>query len=170
MSKTQLKKFLKDLTAEQLQEVIIDAYLANAETKRYFDFFLNPDVDKEKEKAMLAIYKKFYRHDGSYVKRPKIKATNSIVKDFITLVTEPRAGADIMIYQLEMLLEYANSYYCTSSLVRSIGACMSRLARFLVSHSLEDDYYKQTEHLLSQTTTLPYNGHNIALESISPLL
>lgn len=151
MSKIQLKKFLTTLTAEQLREVIIDAYSANGEIKRYFEFFLNPDVKKEKEKARVAIYKKFFRSNGSYVLRPKVKATTTIVKDFLALVPEPHAGADLMIFHIEMLLDYATSYYCTSSLCKSIAIAMKRLAQYLEKHGLKGEYSEKVYQLLSAT-------------------
>ena len=55
MSKTTLRKELKNMNREQLEQIILDAYDARTEIKEYFEFFLNPDVGKllDKHKARL---------------------------------------------------------------------------------------------------------------------
>ena len=50
MSKLLLKKEIKDLTRNQLEQMILDAYDAKKEIKEYFDFYVNPDVEKLTEK------------------------------------------------------------------------------------------------------------------------
>ena len=50
MSKLRLTKEIKQLERHQLEQMILDAYAARKEIKEYFDFFLNPDVDKLIEK------------------------------------------------------------------------------------------------------------------------
>ena len=46
MSKLRLTKEIKQLERHQLEQMILDAYAARKGIKEYFDFFLNPDVDK----------------------------------------------------------------------------------------------------------------------------
>ena len=46
MSKLQLKKEIQKLERHQLEQMVLDAYAARKETKEYFEFFLNPDVEK----------------------------------------------------------------------------------------------------------------------------
>lgn len=45
MSKSALKKELRGFTAEQLLDIILQAYDSSKETKAYFEFFLSPDPE-----------------------------------------------------------------------------------------------------------------------------
>lgn len=75
MSKAKLKKELENMSAEQLREVILDAYDAAPEIKQYFEYFLNPDENKLMNDFVEFVCKEFNR-----VKRHNCKARVSAVK------------------------------------------------------------------------------------------
>lgn len=50
------------MSAEQLRQIILDAYEARPETKEYFEFFLNPDVEKLQEKYRNELIKELNRN------------------------------------------------------------------------------------------------------------
>lgn len=75
MSKAKLKKELANMTAEQLREMILDAYDAAPEIKEYFEYFLNPDENKIMQDFVDLVSKEFNR-----VKRHNCKARVSVVK------------------------------------------------------------------------------------------
>lgn len=68
MSKTQLKKEIQSLPREQLELMIIDAYEARKEIRQYFDYFLNPDVEKLTSRYKLEVSKEFSRSKRGYSK------------------------------------------------------------------------------------------------------
>lgn len=49
MSKTSLRKFLKDLNDQELQSLIMDVYSHSKDAKEYLDFLAEPDVAKKTE-------------------------------------------------------------------------------------------------------------------------
>ena len=51
MSKTKLKKYLQNLTHDQIMEVVLDLYDARKDAKEYMEFFMNPDVKAELDKT-----------------------------------------------------------------------------------------------------------------------
>lgn len=61
MSKQALKRELSGLTAPQLVEVIMDAYASRAEIKEYFEYYLNPDVERLRQKYMKPVEREFRR-------------------------------------------------------------------------------------------------------------
>ena len=67
MSKLRLTKEIKQLERHQLEQMILDAYAARKEIKEYFDFFLNPDVDKLIEKYKVAASKEFRPFESPYI-------------------------------------------------------------------------------------------------------
>lgn len=61
MSKKSLEKELARFDAAQLRAIILNAYSSSDEAKEYFEFFVNPDVDKLFEKCAGVIHKEFTR-------------------------------------------------------------------------------------------------------------
>ncbi len=82
MSKTALIKELAKMSHEQLEQIIIDAYEASKETKAYFDFFLNPDVEKLHERKLAAVSKELSRQKWGYCKA-RVTIIKKAVKDFV---------------------------------------------------------------------------------------
>lgn len=81
MSKLQLKKELNGMSKEQLEELILDMYTARPDAKAYFEFFLNPDVQKLYDKYAGKIDAEFCRskYRRSKARISKVKAA---VKEF----------------------------------------------------------------------------------------
>ena len=75
MSKANLKKEISQMSAEQLREIILDAYDAVPEIKQYFEYFINPDEDKLLTDFSEFVKKEFYRS-----KRHNCKARVLVVK------------------------------------------------------------------------------------------
>ena len=46
MSKTALRKQLREMPREELEQVVMELYESRKEVKDYFDFYLDPDVDR----------------------------------------------------------------------------------------------------------------------------
>lgn len=61
MSKKSLEKELAKFDADQLRAIILNAYGSSDDAKEYFEFFVNPDVDKLFEKCAGVIHKEFTR-------------------------------------------------------------------------------------------------------------
>ena len=61
MGKLQLKKELALMSHEEIVQIVMDAYAARREVKEYFDFFLNPDIDKLRDKTLARIDREITR-------------------------------------------------------------------------------------------------------------
>lgn len=73
----------------QLVEVILDAYSARQEIKEYFEYYLNPDVDKLTEKYMRVITRELGR-----VKRHTCAARVSVINKTVKLYRSFFPGID----------------------------------------------------------------------------
>lgn len=81
MSKLQLKKELNGMSKEQLTELILDMYSARPDAKAYFEFFLNPDVEKLFDKYAEKIDTEFRRNKYRRTKA-RISKVKAAVKEF----------------------------------------------------------------------------------------
>lgn len=102
MSKAAFKKELALMTKEQLTQILLDSYDALAEFKEYYEFFLNPDVDKLMEKHSATITKELGKAKWGYSKA-KITVLKNAVKKFIGFNPGPEAILNMLFLTLRKL-------------------------------------------------------------------
>lgn len=95
MSRTALRKELEALSAEQLRQLVLDAYDARKETKEYFEFFLNPNVDNMLERQTALIAKELNRTKWGR-SRGRVTIIKKAVRDFISLNPGPEHCLDML--------------------------------------------------------------------------
>lgn len=106
MSKTQLKKELKNFDREQLTQLVLDLYSARKETREYLEFFMNPDVEKLTDKYHTAINHELMR--GTWRRsKARISTLKNFVKDFESFGVDAQQVVDMRCYLLTqaMLVE-----------------------------------------------------------------
>lgn len=154
MSKVQLKKTLKNFPADELIELIGQAYDAKVLTARdFFEFWLEPD-----EKTLLArvhdvIAKEFLR---SKYGRAKFKITN-VRKQFAILKAygiDSREIAQTMMYAFSCGCRVAAFVGLTEAQIKSIGRLLTDLLTFIDSHSLYGD---MIEKIVETIDAVPEN-------------
>lgn len=91
MSKTQLKKELAKMTADQIGELLLELYDARPEAKEYLDFFIRPDIDSKLEKARANIKKEMWRTSRG----------RRYIKDIASLNPGEEHVLEIMTYAVE---------------------------------------------------------------------
>lgn len=89
MSKNQLRKVLSAFTSEQLLDLVLESYDASKEVKTYFDYFINPDVNKLYTRYVEAINRELHRG-----KRTKSKTRTSVVKRLLKEFASFHPGFD----------------------------------------------------------------------------
>lgn len=106
MSKTKLKKYLKDLKKAQLEEQVVELYDRFSEVKTYYDFAFNPKEDKLVQTAKEKIYKEYFPQTR---RRPKARRSvaQKHIKQFLLLGADPALTADVMLFNLETAQDFA---------------------------------------------------------------
>lgn len=102
MSKTALRKELLNMSPEQLQAIILDAYDARTEFKEYFEFFLKPDINKLLEKHRAKLVKELNRTRWGRSKA-RVSVIKKAVKEFIGFRPGPEAVLDMLFLTLHLL-------------------------------------------------------------------
>jgi hypothetical protein len=106
MSKRALKKYLLDLTKEQLEEQVLDLYHRIKEVKSYYNFVFNPKEEVLLEEAKVKISLEYFPMG----KRRKVKMRRSVaqkfIKNFIQLGVDPMLVLDLMLYNVEIAQTY----------------------------------------------------------------
>ncbi|MBL0012538.1 MAG: hypothetical protein IPP30_01905 [Flavobacterium sp.] len=101
MSKRELKKYLNQLSKEQLEEQIVAIYDKFLPVKTYFNFVFNPNEERLIREAKLKISNEFFPLKG---KRPKLRRSTAqkYIKHFISLGVDSFLIADLMLYAIEV--------------------------------------------------------------------
>ncbi len=168
MSKSQLKKYIKDLNREQLEEFILDIYSDVKPAKEYLDFFLNPDVTKLIDKTQSSLYSKFYRPSGEPTFNLKFSKVNDIMKDFTTKIHDPFIVADMMVYLIKLICEYGRNYSYSESFVRSIISNFRKFSNWLVTNGIEKEYHQKMTQLISMTYSIGWSCSDGVYDAIDP--
>lgn len=105
MSKRDLKKYLKELDKEQLEEQLLELYDKFSNIKVYYDFIFNPKEEKLLQEAKLKISNEYFPTKG---KRPKLRRSvaQKYIKHFLSLGVDPFVIADLMLYTIEVAQKY----------------------------------------------------------------
>lgn len=110
MSKRELKKYLKELTKEQLEDQILDVYDRFRDVKEYYDFAFNPKEGELVEQCRFQISKEYYP-----VGNRKAKMRRSVAQKWIKklrqLDADPSLLADIMFFNIEIAQTFSGEHF-----------------------------------------------------------
>lgn len=101
MSKRDLRKYLKELSKEQLEVQIIELYKKFNNVKVYYDFVFNPIEEKLVREAKIKISKEYFPVRGKKSKMRRSIA-QKYIKHFISLGVDIFIITDFMLYNIEI--------------------------------------------------------------------
>ena len=146
MSKRDLKKYLAELSKEQLEEQLIELYEKFAPVKVYYDFVFNPKEDKLLQESKVKISHEYFPIKKPGAKwRPKAKMRRSvaqkIIKHFISLGVDSFIIADLMLYNIEIAQTYSSQNLIKQELFhKSMFNSFEQAVNFLISNGILFDY------------------------------
>jgi len=149
--KSALKKELFSLDREQLIQLILDLYSARKEAKTYFDFFLNPDVDKLYEKYRIAIEKELDR-SRRHRSTARISRIRASIKEFASFDPGAEAVVNLMIYTIKaaLIIQYRREFS------RTLLMGMGKLCKDCLEYADRNEIYSYAYKLLE----LALNGES----------
>lgn len=137
MSKTQLKKELSTMDREQIIQVVLDAYSARKETRDYFEFFLNPDVDKLYDKTLAAIDKELMR--GKHGRNTsRITVIRRAIKEFSAYDPGAEYVLRLMLDTLNHILIREKYVYYKETFEKGVHKLIDDIMAYADAHALVD--------------------------------
>ncbi|WP_337965677.1 DUF6155 family protein [uncultured Flavobacterium sp.] len=146
MSKRDLKKYLGELSKEQLEEQIIELYEKFSPVKVYYDFVFNPKEDKLLQECKVKISQEYFPiKKPNSKRRPKAKMRRSVaqkyIKHFILLGVDPFVIADIMLYNIEIAQTYSSQNFVKQELFyKSMFNSFEQAVNFSISNGILSDF------------------------------
>jgi hypothetical protein len=151
MSKRDLKKYLGELTKEQLEEQIIELYHKFSDVKTYYDFVFNPNEHKLVQEAKFKISNEYFPIRG---KRPKMRRSvaQKFIKQFTKLGVDAFIIADLMLYNLEIVQTYSSEKIIKNeTFYKSMLISFQQAIAFLIENGILQDFKSRAEAIKEET-------------------
>lgn len=153
MSKRDLKKYLGELSKEQLEEQIVELYHKFSEVKVYYDFAFNPNEDKLVREAKFKISNEYFPVKS---KKPKMRRSvaQKIIKHFITLGVDNYIIADIMLYNIEIAQTFSAEKTIKQELFfKSMLSSFQQAVSFMIEKGILEDFKSRVVAVQEESLT-----------------
>lgn len=153
MSKRDLKIYLQELTKEQLEEQVLDLYTRFKPVKTYYNFVFRPNEDKLLDEAKFKIGKEYFPVNG---RKPKARRSvaQKIIKHFIQLGVEPFIIADVMLFNIEVALQYnEDKQIRQEAFYKSMHRSFEDAVSFINEHGLMTDFVPRVSIIVKSVKT-----------------
>ncbi|CAM4063134.1 DUF6155 domain-containing protein [Flavobacterium antarcticum] len=151
MSKRDLKKYLTELSKEQIQEQILELYAKFPDVKIYYDFVFNPNEEKLQREAKIKISNEYFPTKS---KRPKARRSTSqkIIKHFLSLGVDAFVTADVMLYTIEIAQVFSESNRINNeAFYKSFLNSFNQSVSFMIEKGILDDFKIRLHNIVSLT-------------------
>lgn len=169
MSKRELKKYLKSLEKNALEDQIEDLYNRFKEVKVFYDFVFNPNESKLLEDAKIKISREFFPVNG---RKPKMRRSvaQKNIRHFITLGVDTSIIGDLMLYSIEIAQAYTSQYNVNQdAFYKSMHNLYAQTAQYLKQQGYVTLFIARLEKIKNEAKHQKWNNFNafdITFESI----
>ncbi len=125
------------MTHEQIVQVVMDAYSARKETREYFDFFLDPDVDKLQEKTLARIDRELSRSKHGH-STSRITQIRREIKNFAGFDPGPEHVRNLMIETLRRILVREKYVYYKEAFEKGTRKLIEDIVQYADTHAIID--------------------------------
>lgn len=140
MSKRDLKKYLNELTKEQLEEQILELYEKFPPVKVYYNFVFNPKEETLLQECKLKISHEYFPvQTRGKRKKPKMRRSvaQKYIKHFILLGVDPFVIADVMLYNIEIAQTFSKENLIKQELFyKSMFNSFEQALKFIISNGI----------------------------------
>lgn len=150
MSKKDLRKYISELSKEQLEYQILDLYERFKNVKEFYDFAFNPNEAKLLQECKVAIAKEYFPPSG---RKPKARRSvaQKHIKKFRQLGVDPLITADLMLYNIEIAQTFSSERIVKAeSFFVSMLKSFEEAVAYIFAHSLIAEYRNRIEGIVTQ--------------------
>ena len=147
MSKRELRKYLKELTKEQLENQIVDLYDRFKNLKEYYDFAFNPRENELIEQCRFQISKEYYPV-GSRKAKMRRSVAQKWIKKLILLDADVSLLADVMFFNIEIAQTFSGEHIIRQeSFFTSIYKSFDESLRFISEKGILSEFRGRIEKI-----------------------
>jgi hypothetical protein len=147
MSKRELRKYLKELTKEQLEDQIADLYNRFRDVKEYYDFAFNPNENQLIELCRFQISKEYYPV-GSRKAKLRRSVAQKWIKKLMVLDADASLVADVMFFNIEIAQTFSGEHMVRQeSFYTSLFKSYDEALRFVSEKGILADFKGRIEKI-----------------------
>jgi len=151
MSKRELRKYLKELTKDQLEEQIMDVYNRFKDVKEYYDFAFNPRENQLIEQCRFQISKEYYPV-GSRKAKLRRSVAQKWIKKLIILDADVSLLADVMLFNIEIAQSFSGEHIIRQeSFYTSLYKSFDEALRFVSEKGILTEFRGRIEKIANDT-------------------
>ncbi|AOW10118.1 DUF6155 family protein [Flavobacterium gilvum] len=144
MSKRDLKKYLNELTKEQLEEQVLELYEKFSPVKVYYNFVFNPKEETLLQECKLKISQEYFPvQTKGKRKKPKMRRSvaQKYIKHFILLGVDPFVISDVMLYNIEIAQTFSSENLVKQELFyKSMFNSFEQAMNFIISNGIISEF------------------------------
>ena len=168
MSKRELRKYLKGLTKEQLEDQIVDLYERFKQVKEYYDFAFNPNENELIEQCRFQISKEYYPI-GSRKAKMRRSVAQKWIKKLTLLDADATLLADVMFFNIEIALTFSGEHIIRQeSFFTSMYKSFDEALRFVSEKGILTEFRGRIEKIANDTWDQQWPNRNV-FEDISDM-
>jgi hypothetical protein len=159
MSKRDLRKYLKELSKEQLEDQIIELYDKFSNVKVYYDFAFNPNEEKLIGEAKAKIANEYFPIKGKKAKMRRSVA-QKYIKHFISLGVDVTMVADVMLFTIETAQRFsAKRYIKYDSFFKSFFTAYQQAIAFMIENGIINEFLDRVVEVKEEAIRQKWVNH-----------
>lgn len=165
ITSAQLKKHLERFTSDDLLKDILKLFEKSSDVKEYYQIKLSSSGNLELcEKYKMKIKNEFFPARG--LGKMRLSVARKAVVDFKRMSTDVHCVADIMVYYVEMGVNFTKEYGdINEPFYNSMESMYEEAARFVTKNKIAVNYAGRFWKMIDDTLDMGW-GFNETLESI----
>ena len=143
MSKKDLKKYLRSLEKDQLEEQILELYDKFDNVRTFYNFAFNPKEDKLIGEAKFRISKEYFPQKHRKAKARRSVAQNQI-RHFLQLGVDPNLIADVMLFNIEIAQTFSSDKHnIAEAFSKNMFRSFEQAVNFIHQNELTSEFIKR---------------------------
>jgi len=160
VTRTELKRFLGQLSRDQFINQMLDLWSSFAPVKDYYQAKVRPENDETvREKYRKVITHEFYPVHG-YGKL-KLSVARKAVSDYKKVAASANGVADLMLFYVEMGVRFTNDFGdIDEGFYLSMERMYASALKWIRKHGLEQDFEERCAKVVENTRGIGWGFHD----------
>ena len=160
ISISRIKKYIGKSSKEDLSKDILELFQKFSKIKDFYQFKLSGGRDlKLLEKYKKIIQNVFFPERG--LGNARLSVARKAVTDFKKLSGDPNFIADVMIYYVEMGVDFTNEYGdINEPFYESMESMYERAAKFMIENNIANNYINRFKKIVENTSEIGWGFHD----------
>ncbi len=161
ISISRLKKYLQNSSQKTLSDDILELFKKFPKVKEFYQSKLTGSGGLDLRDKYKKIVKNEFFPDRGFGKM-RLSVARKAVSDFKKLCGNPHFAADLMIYYVEMGVDFTLEYGdIDEPFYNSIESMYESAAKFVIDNKIENDYLPRFQKIVSDTSDIGWGFHDM---------